>query len=37
MAAIFKALTPLPWKSDQIDAEVGDRRQLHTLKFGKCL
>ena len=24
MAVILKALTQLPWKSDRIDAEVGD-------------
>ena len=27
MAAVLKALTALPRKSDLIDAEVGDRRQ----------
>ena len=25
MAAVLKGLTVLPWKSDLIDAEVGDR------------
>ena len=37
MAAVLKALTSLPQKSDQIDAEVGDHRQSHTLRFGKGL
>ena len=37
MAAVLKALTPLPRKSDQIDTEVDDRCQSHTLRFGKCL
>ena len=35
MAAVLKALTPLPQKSDRIDVEVGDRRQSHTLRFVK--
>ena len=33
MAAVLKAHTPLPWKSDQIDAEVSDRRHSHTLRY----
>ena len=37
MAAVLKALTLLSRTSDRIDAEVGDPRQSHTLKFGKCL
>ena len=37
MAAVSKAFTPLPRKSDRSDAEVGERRELHTLRFGKCL
>ena len=38
-AVVFNGcrLTPLPRKSDRIDAEVGDRSQSHTLRFGKCL
>ena len=35
MAAVLKALTPLPQKRDRINAEVGDCRQSHTLRFGK--
>ena len=37
MAAISKAFTPLPRKSDRSDTEVGERRQSLTLRFGKCL
>ena len=37
MAAVSKALTLLPRKSDRTDAEVGDPSQSHTLRFGKCL
>ena len=37
MAAVSKAFTPLPRKSDRSDAEVGDRHESHTLRFGKCL
>ena len=36
MAAISKAFTSLPRKSDRIDAEVDERRESYTLKFGKC-
>ena len=36
-AAVLKALTPLPQKSDGVEAEVGDCRQSHTLRFGKCV
>ena len=37
MAAVSKAFTSLPRKSDRSDAEVGERRESHTLRFGKCL
>ena len=37
MAAVSKAFTPLPWKSDRNDAEVGEQRESHMLRFGKCL
>ena len=37
IAAVSKAFTPLPWKSDRSDVELGERRQSHTLRFGKCL
>ena len=37
MAAISKAFTSLPRKSDRSDAEAGERRESHTLRFGKCL
>ena len=37
MAAVLKALTQLPQKNDRIKAEVIDRRQSYTLRFGKCL
>ena len=37
MAAVLKAFTSLPRKSDRSDAEVGERRESHTLRFGKCL
>ena len=36
MAAVSKAFTPLPRKSDRSDTEVSERRQSHTLRFGKC-
>ena len=36
-AAVLKALTPSPQKSDGLEAEVGDCRQSYTLRFGKCL
>ena len=32
----LKGLTKLPRKSDRSDTEVGERRQSHTLRFGKC-
>ena len=31
MAVVLKALTPLRWKSDRINAEVRNHRQLHTI------
>ena len=37
MAAISKAVTSLPWKRDRSDAEEGERRESHMLRFGKCL
>ena len=37
MAAISKAFTPLPRKSDRSDTVVGECRESHTLRFGKCL
>ena len=37
MAAVSKAFTSLPRKSDRNDAEVGERRESHTLRSGKCL
>ena len=37
MAAVVKAFTSLPWKSDRSDAEVGERRESHMLRFGNCL
>ena len=33
MAAISKAFTMLPWKSDRSDAEVGESHQSHTLRL----
>ena len=36
MAAVSKAFTPLPRKSDRSDPEVGEGRESHTLRFGKC-
>ena len=35
MAAVSKAFTPLPRKRDRSDAEVGERHESHTLRFGK--
>ena len=37
MAAVSKAFTLLPWRSDRSGAEVGERRQSLTLRFAKCL
>ena len=37
MAAVLKAFTSLPRKSDRSDAEVSERRESHTIRFGKCL
>ena len=37
MAAVSKAFTLLPRKSDRSGAEVGERCQSHMLRFGKCL
>ena len=37
MAAVSKAFTPVPWKSDERDVEFGEARQANTLRFGKCL
>ena len=37
MAAVSKALTPLPRKSDRSDVELGEPRQANTLRFGKSL
>ena len=36
MAAVSKAFTPLPRKSARSHAELGERRQSHTLRFGRC-
>ena len=35
MAAMSKALPPLPWKSHRSNAEVSERRRAHTLGFEK--
>ena len=35
MAAVSKAFTPLPRKSDQSDVELGEARQVNMLRFGK--
>ena len=35
MAAISKAFTPLYQKSNRSGEELGERRQPHTLRFGK--
>ena len=37
MATVSKAFTSLSRKSDRSDAEVGERRESHALRFGKCL
>ena len=37
MAAVSKAFTSLPRKSDRSEAEVGYRRESYALSFGKCL
>ena len=37
IAAVSKAFTPLPRKSDRSDAEVGEHHESLTLRFGKCL
>ena len=37
MAAVLKAFTSLPRKSDRSDVEMGEHRESHTLRFGKCL
>ena len=37
MAAVSKGFTQLPRKSDRSAAELGERRQSHTLMFGKYL
>ena len=37
MAAVLKAFTSLPRKSDRSDAEVSEHRESHALRFGKCL
>ena len=37
MASVSNSLTPFPQISDRISTEVGERREAHTLRFGKCL
>ena len=37
MATVLKAFTSLPRESDRSNVEVGERRESHTLRFGKCL
>ena len=36
MAAVSKAFTPLPRKSNRSGKELGEHSQQHTLRFGKC-
>ena len=36
MAAVSKAYTPLPRKSNRSGKELEEHSQQHTLSFGKC-
>ena len=37
VAAISKAFTLLPWKSDRNNTDIGERHQSHSVNFDKCL